>query len=281
MYDLNCPCCGTTFQSITAGSCECCGYEFTDEYINEFIAKEKKKENEIEEKIAEEKRQQQLLLEQQEAERQRQEAERRKKEEEERKAAIKKEKQKKRTERKRELSRQWLKMQKYSGIIITAIFVLLIIYKTVIMKNTTGIPGGWILFIVLTVVSFLGSVFCCTLFDIEDFTAMCAAAPAGTVGAFVASCIISDLWKDMVVEVFSAGFFAVIMGGLITLVIFGFLVAVSLAIIACISHVLTAKIMCKLGELKGGLASLGISLVAAMLYFVFFDKAGVNFVLGQ
>lgn len=54
MYDLNCPCCGTTYQGSEAGYCDCCGYEFTEKYISELIAAEKKKEKEIQEKIAEE-----------------------------------------------------------------------------------------------------------------------------------------------------------------------------------------------------------------------------------
>lgn len=42
MYDLNCPCCGTTYQGSVAGFCDCCGYEFTEAYISELIVTEKK-----------------------------------------------------------------------------------------------------------------------------------------------------------------------------------------------------------------------------------------------
>lgn len=46
MNDLNCPVCGTTYQSSLPGKCDCCDYEFTDSYIKNFL----KKEKEIEEK---------------------------------------------------------------------------------------------------------------------------------------------------------------------------------------------------------------------------------------
>lgn len=41
MNDLNCPQCGTTKSIVTTGICDCCGYEFTNDYIKDFLEKEK------------------------------------------------------------------------------------------------------------------------------------------------------------------------------------------------------------------------------------------------
>lgn len=68
MYDLNCPCCGTTYQSTKSGCCDCCGFEFTDVYINQIVSAEKEKQKEIQKKIAEENSQRQLLIEKEEKE---------------------------------------------------------------------------------------------------------------------------------------------------------------------------------------------------------------------
>lgn len=70
MNDLNCPSCGTTYQSTKSGFCECCGFEFSEAYINQIISAEKEKEKRIQQKIAEENRQRQLLIEKEEKERQ-------------------------------------------------------------------------------------------------------------------------------------------------------------------------------------------------------------------
>lgn len=70
MYDLNCPNCGTTYQSTEPGYCECCGFEFTDAFINKIIEAENERQKEIQRKIEEEKRQKQLLIEKAERERQ-------------------------------------------------------------------------------------------------------------------------------------------------------------------------------------------------------------------
>lgn len=70
MNDLNCPNCGTTYQSAKAGYCDCCGFEFTEAYINQLVSAEKKKEKKIQHKIAEESRRKQLLIEKEEKERQ-------------------------------------------------------------------------------------------------------------------------------------------------------------------------------------------------------------------
>lgn len=56
MEDLNCPSCGTTQLKIEPGYCDCCGYEFTSEYINRFVAEQRKKEEAIRRKEAEEER---------------------------------------------------------------------------------------------------------------------------------------------------------------------------------------------------------------------------------
>lgn len=69
MNDLNCPNCGTTYQSTKAGYCDCCGFEFTEAYINQLVSAEKEKEKKIQHKMAEENRRKQLLIEKEEKER--------------------------------------------------------------------------------------------------------------------------------------------------------------------------------------------------------------------
>lgn len=61
MNDLNCPSCGTTYQSSKAGFCDCCGYEFTTEYINSILRKEKKQEKIVQKKVAEENYKRQII----------------------------------------------------------------------------------------------------------------------------------------------------------------------------------------------------------------------------
>lgn len=68
MNDLNCPNCGTTYQSTKSGYCDCCGFEFTDAYINQIVSAEKEKQKKIQKKITEENRQRQLLVEKEERE---------------------------------------------------------------------------------------------------------------------------------------------------------------------------------------------------------------------
>lgn len=68
MNDINCPNCGTTYQSTKSGYCDCCGFEFTDAYINQIVSVEKEKQKEIQKKIAEENRQIQLFIEKEEKE---------------------------------------------------------------------------------------------------------------------------------------------------------------------------------------------------------------------
>lgn len=68
MNDLNCPNCGTTYQSTKSGYCDCCGFEFTDAYITQIVSAEKEKQKEIQKKITEENRQRQLLIEKEERE---------------------------------------------------------------------------------------------------------------------------------------------------------------------------------------------------------------------
>lgn len=56
MQDINCPNCGTTYPSLKEGICECCGYEFTSEYLNPLIEKVRIEEEENKKKrLAQEK----------------------------------------------------------------------------------------------------------------------------------------------------------------------------------------------------------------------------------
>ena len=91
MNDLNCPSCGTTYQSLKAGVCDCCGFEFTSDYINKIISEEKKQEKIVQQKIAEENRQRKLLLDEEEKEK-RKKAKAEKKSKEEADKSYKKEK---------------------------------------------------------------------------------------------------------------------------------------------------------------------------------------------
>lgn len=269
MYDLNCPCCGTSYQGSAAGLCECCGYEFTEEYINELIAAEKKREQEIREKIAEEKRQQQLLLEQEEQER-------RKKEEAEKKAALAKARQ----DKKNELREKWHIAMGYSGAILTLASALTIIIKTIVMGNATGVIGGWIFFIIMAILSVIVSGFCYTIFNDDLTMSFTHIVPCGLIGAFVFSCTVSDLWKSMIVDLFEDSFFVALFLGWINVIIFLLLIVVALVVIVGITQVLTAYLQTKLDDTKGGFVGLAITTIAAFLYLFFFEQNGVSLVWG-
>lgn len=46
MLEIICPSCGTTYPKFEPGICECCGFEFTEEYLNPIIEKAKREEDE-------------------------------------------------------------------------------------------------------------------------------------------------------------------------------------------------------------------------------------------
>ncbi len=70
MEDLNCPNCGTTQAKVSIGVCDCCGFEFTENFINDFLSAEHKKEEEIKRKLAEQERQRQQQQRKEEKEKQ-------------------------------------------------------------------------------------------------------------------------------------------------------------------------------------------------------------------
>ncbi len=70
MEDLNCPNCGTTQAKVSIGVCDCCGFEFTEKIINDFLSVQQKKEEEIRRKLAEQERQRQQQQRKEEKEKQ-------------------------------------------------------------------------------------------------------------------------------------------------------------------------------------------------------------------
>ena len=139
MDDLNCPSCGTTQPKIAPGCCECCGYEFTVEFITNFKKEQQKKDDEIKRKLAEEERKKRILRikEEKELEAKRKaesEANRRaietaKKERAEREKLRKRlEKEKERYNKELRFSVSFKKFRKFistSGLILTAICLVL------------------------------------------------------------------------------------------------------------------------------------------------------------
>lgn len=273
MYDLNCPCCGTTYQGSGTGFCDCCGYEFTDTYISELIATEKKKQKEIQEKIAEEEKQRKLLLE-------RKKLEQKKKEEAEEKAALEKERQEKKDKIKTDLLHTWSIAEEYIGIAISAALALVIIIKTIVISNTTGVTAGWVFFIILAIASVFVSGFAYAFLKDELAIGFTNIIPSGIIGAFALACTISDLWMDMIVDMFREGFLLVLLVGLISLAFFILFVIIALVIIIGISIVLTAFLQTVLDDIKGGLAGLAITVIAALLYLSLLEQSGVSIVLG-
>lgn len=273
MYDLNCPCCGTTYQGSVAGFCDCCGYEFTEVYISELIATEKKKEKEIQEKIAEEERQRQILLE-------KEKLEKKKKEEADKKAALEKERQEKKDKIKTEFLHAWWIAEEYIGIVISVIFALIIIIRTIVMSSTTGVTAGWVFFILLAIASVVVSGFAYAFFKDDLAIGFTNIIPSGIIGSFALACTISDLWMDMIVDMFREGFLVVLFAGLISLAFFVLFVIIALVIIVGISIVLTAFLQTVLDDIKGGLAGLAITVVAALLYLSLLEQSGVSIVLG-
>lgn len=271
MYDINCPCCGTTYQGSEAGYCNCCGYEFTETYISELIAAEKKKEKEIQEKIAEEEKQQQLLLE-------KKELEQKKKEEAKKKAALEKERQEKKEKIKTEFIHAWWIAEEYIGIVVSAIFALIIIIRTIVMSSTTGINAGWIFFILLAIASVFVSGFAYIFFKDSLAIGFTNIIPSGIIGAFALACTISDLWMDMIVDMFREGFLVVLFAGLISIAFFILFMIIALVIIVGISIVLTAFLQTVLDDIKGGLAGLAITVIAAFLYLSMVEQSGVSIV---
>lgn len=273
MYDLNCPCCGTTYQGSVAGFCDCCGYEFTEAFISELIATEKKKEKEIQEKIAEEERQRQILIE-------KEKLEKKKKEEADKKAALDKERQEKIKKIKTDLLHAWWVAEEYIGIAISVILALIIIIKTIVMSSTTGVTAGWVFFIILAIASVVVSGFAYIFFKDNLTIGFTNVIPSGLIGAFALACTISDLWMDMIVDMFREGFLVVLFAGLISLAFFVLFVIIALVIIVGVSIVLTAFLQTVLDDIKGGLAGLAITVVAALLYLSLLEQSGVSIVLG-
>lgn len=273
MYDLNCPCCGTTYQGSVAGFCDCCGYEFTEAYISELIATEKKREKEIQEKIAEEERERQISLE-------KKELERKKKEEADKKAALDKERQEKIEKIKTDLLDAWWIAEEYIGIAISAILALVIIIKTIVMGSTTGVTAGWVFFILLAIVSVVVSGFAYIFFKDNLAIGFTNIVPSGIIGAFALACTISDLWDDMIVDLFREGFILVLFAGLASLAAFILFAIIALVIIVGITMVLPAFLQTVLDDIKGGLAGLAITVIAALLYLSLLEQSGVGIVLG-
>ena len=84
----------------------------------------------------------------------------------------------------------------------------------------------------------------------------------------------------MIVDMFREGFLVVLFAGLISLAFFILVVIITLVIIVCISIVLTAFLQTVLDDIKGGLAGLAITVIAALLYLSLLEQRGVSIVLG-
>lgn len=149
MNDLNCPNCGTSYQSLNSGYCDCCGYEFTNDYIIKAVSAEKEKEKNAQQKIAEENRQRQMLLKKEEKERKakakaaekaRIEAEKasRKEREEREKIALLIEKNKNEYERDLRFSLLFKKFRKVSAA-FGFFLVIISVIGTVIFFNELGV----------------------------------------------------------------------------------------------------------------------------------------------
>ena len=274
MYDLNCPCCGTTYQGLVAGFCDCCGYEFTEAYISEFIATEKKKEKEIQEKIAEEERQRKIVLE-------KEKLEKKKKEEADKKASLDKERQEKIEKIKADLLHTWWIAKKYVGIAISAILALGIVIKTIVMCSTTGVTAGWVFFILLAIASLFVSGFCYIFFNDNLSIGFTNLIPSGLIGAFALACTISDLWMEMIVDMFKESFLVVLFAGFISLIFFLLFAIIAIVLIVGITQVLSAFLQTVLDDIKGGFAGLAISVIAAFLYLYMVEQSGVSIVFGR
>lgn len=273
MGDFNCPCCGTTYRGSEAGYCDCCGYEFTEPYISELIVAEKKKQKEIQEKIAEEEKQRQLLLEKEKIEQM-------KKKEAIEKAALEKERQEKKNKIKTELRHVWWIAEEYIGIAISVIFALIIIIKTITMGSTMGITAGWVLFLLLAIAAIFVSSFAYTFFNNDLDIGFTNIIPSGIIGAFVIACTISDLWMDLIVDMFREGLLVLLFAGIIIIALFLLFTIITLVVTVGISIVLTAFLQTVLDDLKGGLLGLAITVIAALLYLYFLEQSGVSIVLG-
>ncbi len=268
MEDLNCPSCGTTQANISPGFCECCGFEFTKEFIDEFKAVSLEKEKQIQLKIEKEK------------ERQKKEAE-----ELERKIAIEKQKELEEKKYQQKLERQkkiigiWLDIEDNVGIVLSVIFAIIIAGQTIRMASTTGITGGWIFFIILSIASVFASGFAYLWFNEEltkDFTHI---IPSGIIGSLVISTTICYCWDDMIVGTFREGFLVVLFTGIIVVIVFLLSVAIVSAITIAIAFFLPAFIQTKIDALKGGLIGTVITAIAASLYLLI-DTEALSFVLG-
>ncbi len=86
MLDLNCPNCGTTQSSVNPGPCDCCGFEISKEYIDDFLEKQRKQEEAQKKRLAEIERKKRAQIEKMERER----LERKKKLEQAHREAVKK-----------------------------------------------------------------------------------------------------------------------------------------------------------------------------------------------
>lgn len=275
MNDLNCPNCGTTYQSSKAGFCDCCGFEFTQVYIEKCEADEKEKEKQIQLKMAEEKGQYELLQEQEKLEK-------KKKAEAERKAAVEKEKREKKYARIIKIRHIWWTVEEYIGIGISAIFVLIIIGQTINMSSLGKLANGWIFFLILAVISIFLSGYCYSLFnDKLSIVGVANIIPAGLIGAFAVTCTVCGLWIEFIVNTFKEGFLVVIFSGWLVLLVFFLLVAVAGIIIIGVAYLLPAYLQAKLDDIKGGLVGLVISSIAAILYLSLVESDGVRIVLGM
>ena len=144
-----------------------------------------------------------------------------------------------------------------------------------------GVTAGWVFFIILAVASVVLSGFCYMFFNDDLSIGFTNIIPSGLIGAFAIACTVSDLWVEMVVDTFKEGFLVILFAGLISLIIFAVIAIIAVAIIIAVTQVLTAFLQTVIDDIKGGLAGLLISAIAAFLYLTLVESSGLSIVLGR
>ena len=267
-----CSNCGCSNLYPDTKECDVCGKLIDDIEV----AKVEETLKSIEDRITEEKHR-----EQEEKERRlKEEKEAARRVEKERKEKLRKEILEKKDEAKGKLLNIWWLNSEFLGIGISVVFTLAIVIKTLSMSFSSGVPAGWIFFIVLAVASVVVSGVCYCIYNEDLSLGFTNIIPAGLIGAFTVACTVSDQWMEIVVDTFNEGILAIVFAGVFSLLIFIILAIIATAIIVAVSHLLTAFLQTVLDDVKGGLAGLAISAVAALIYLGLFTPDSVSLVLG-
>lgn len=265
--------CGSANSYPDIKECEVCGKEIDEtealnaeksiELIKAALEEEKRREREEEEK------------------RRREEEERDRKKEIARKLLLKKEKAEKRAKLKNDVRRKGRQVEKYVGLVLSAIMIALIVWQTVRMSSGSGVTAGWILFIILAILSVIVSGLLYISLNEDLHLSFTNFVPSGLVGAFTLACTVSDLWTELILGMFEDGILSAILTGWLYIIIFLVLLVLAIAIIGAITHLLPAYLQeVFVSDTLGGIVGLVISGVAAGLFLSFVESDGVALVLG-